>query len=380
MLIVLANATVAQYPHGGGHWTWFLQYPLGLLDLGHDVYWIEIMRSTKDRGRDVARISSFLKRTAEYGLEGRVSVVLASDTPLGSLDEVETYGSSNERLIALTREADLLWNFWFGLKAPLLDRFRHRAFIDVDPGHLQVCAASFPTFAVGEHDSYLTVGLKIHDLDCEIPTLGHRWHTFKPFVDLRAFEASPDPGTDSPFTSITHWNWEHLEYHNRVLSISKRAAYFRYVSLPNHVCRCFELAADLPSEDANNFISNGWEIVNPVQVAGSPELYCKYIRGSRAEFMCPKPIHIDLKTGWFSDRSVVYLASGRPVLAEDTGFSQKLPNGIGLVAFKDLEGAAAAVEEIDRNYAKHQRAARDLADEIFDSRKCLREMLGACGA
>ena len=108
--------------------------------------------------------------------------------------------------------------------------------------------------------------------------------------------------------------------------------------------------------------------------------YRDYVRKSRAEFLCPKPIHLDLKTGWFSDRSVAYLASGRPVLAEDTGFSAKLPTGLGLIPFRNLDEAVAGVTAIDSDYAKHSRAARELAAELFDSRRCLQAMLTACGA
>jgi hypothetical protein len=101
--------------------------------------------------------------------------------------------------------------------------------------------------------------------------------------------------------------------------------------------------------------------------------------GSRAEFVCPKPIHLQLNTGWFSDRSVAYLATGRPVIAEDTGFSGKLPADEGLLAFHNLEQATAAVAEVDGNYERHSRKARELAETYFDSRRCLTEMLSVCG-
>lgn len=380
MRIVLANATVAKYPQGGGHWNWFLQYSLGLRELGHNVFWLEVVQATDDREHDLALIRSFLERIPAYGLDGRAIVALAPKTPLGVLDEAEIYGGTARRILQLTREADLLWNFWFGLKAPLLNEFRRRAFIDVDPGHLQVCAATAEAFAIGDHDSYLTVGARIHQPDCGIPTLGYKWNSFKPFAYLPAYEIAADPGLRAPFTSITHWTWEELHFHKRVLSVSKRTAYMRYVNLPRYADRPFELSVDLPPDDEVLLRSSGWEIVSPAQVARSPEQYREYIRRSRAEFLCPKPIHIDLKTGWFSDRSVAYLASGRPVLAEDTGFSENLPTGSGLIAFSDIDEALAGIAEIDGNYAKHRRAARKIAEEIFDSRKCLNAMLGACGA
>lgn len=379
MRIVLASATVAQYPNGGGHWNWFLQYPLGLRGLGHDVLWLEVMRRTDDRARDLACVRTFLERTTAYGLQGHATIALVPDTPVGDLDGAELYGATSAVNYDFVRGTDLLWNFWYGLKAPLLDQFKCRAFIDVDPGHLQVCAATFPRLAIGEHDHYFTVGLKVHDPDCGIPTLGHKWRGFRPFVYLPGCQFSGDPGASAPITSITHWTWEYLEFGGRQLSVSKRDAYLRYLTLPTQVSSSFELAADLPPDDEKLFRANRWNLASPAEVARSPAEYSEYIERSRAEFVCPKPIHIDLKTGWFSDRSVVYLASGRPVLVEDTGLSEKLPVGRGLLTFRDLAEAVAATAEIEGNYAQHRRAARDLAVDLFDSRKCLNEMLSACG-
>jgi hypothetical protein len=378
MRIMLASATVAQYPSGGGHWNWLLQYPFGLRDLGYHVVWLEVVRASTDHAHDVALIGAFLERTAKYGLGGRVVVALARETPLANLDEAEIHGATRKRLMEFVRETDLLWNFWYALKAPLLNHFRRRAFIDVDPGHLQVCAASFADLALDDHDAYLTVGMKMHDADCGVPSLGRKWHSFRPFAYLPLYQLSTLPDAHAPFSSITHWSWEELHFNHRVLSVSKRAAYLRYADLPSLAQRRMELAADLPSEDETIFRAKGWQIVSPERVAGSPEQYRDYIARSRAEFMCPKPIHLDLKTGWFSDRSVAYLASGRPVLAEDTGFSEKLPTGLGLIPFRDLNEAVAGVTEIDRNYAKHCRAARELAEEFFDSGECLQAMLRTC--
>lgn len=170
----------------------------------------------------------------------------------------------------------------------------------------------------------------------------------------------------------------------RVLSNSKRDGYFRYIELPKRARRPFELAAQIYPDDQTGvrdrerLQGHGWNLVDPWEVAGSPGAYQHYIAGSRAEIMCPKPIFRELKTGWFSDRSACYLASGRPVLAEDTGFTDYLPTGKGLLAFRDLSEAVAGVAEIDSNYAEHMQAARELAEEFFDYRKVLPKMLEDC--
>jgi glycosyltransferase involved in cell wall biosynthesis len=167
----------------------------------------------------------------------------------------------------------------------------------------------------------------------------------------------------------------------RVLSVSKRSAYLKYAALPQLARRPFELAVNIGQNDITNdrelLRGCGWKVVDPHEVTGSPSSYQRYIANSRAEILCPKPIYRELKTGWFSDRSVCYLASGRPVIAEETGFSERIPTGNGLLAFHNIEEAAAAVTDIDSNYSRHSRAARELAEEFFDYRRCLDAMLAA---
>ena len=165
--------------------------------------------------------------------------------------------------------------------------------------------------------------------------------------------------------------------------MAKRAAYLRYLDLPRRAGRPFELAANIhredPTGDRELLTGHGWRLVHPYDVAASPGAYRDYIAASRAEICCPKPVFRELRTGWLSDRSACYLASGRPVLAEDTGFSEFLPTGIGLVTFTDLEEATDAVAAIDGDYTRHQRAARELAETHLDSRQCLAAMLSASG-
>ena len=295
-----------------------------------------------------------------------------------NLDQAKFHGRSAIELARIARDADLLWNFWYALEDPFLQQFRRRAFIDVDPGHLQVCVA-LGAYTLGAHDTYLTIGLNVGEQSCAIPTLGLQWRPFRPLVHMPSWDVAADPGSQAPFTSITHWTWEQLHYQNRVLSLSKREAYLRYLTLPRITKRRFDLAANLGHADDQDLLHrNGWNVVDPYDVALTPAGYCEFIQNSRAEFICPKPMHVQLNTGWLSDRSAAYLASGRPVVSEDTGFCNKLPVGYGFLPFRSLDEAAAAVEEVDANYQRHSLAARELAETYFDSRRCLSEMLAAC--
>ncbi|HUY20425.1 MAG TPA: hypothetical protein VNE82_09220 [Candidatus Binataceae bacterium] len=373
--LVLGSASVAGYPQGGGHWSWFLQYPAGLKALGHRVTWLEVLKAEADPARTQARVREFLERVQTLGLADDCIVAVIGGAGAGP----EFYGAER-RLPEVARDADLFWNLACGVRDPILSLFKRRVLIDVDPGHLQVGALACE-LEIDRHDAFLSVGARLGRPGCEVPTLGHRWSPFRPFVYLPDWHAAPDPGPDAPFTSATQWTWEVLNFGDRYVSTSKRTAYLRYLELPLRARRRFRLAANIgasdPAGDRALLESYGWELADPHQVATTPAAYQDFIRASRAEFLCPKPIYRELKTGWISDRSVSYLASGRPVLAEETGFSESIPAGRGLIAFRDLEEAAAGVAAIDADYARHSRAARELCEAYFDSRRCLSEMIEA---
>jgi hypothetical protein len=381
--IALANNSLAGYPQGGGHWSCFLQYLIGLNAMGHDVFWLELLRSTGNEARDQRLIKIFFGRFKRYGFKDQCALLLyGQHMTEPTLEWAQAYGMSNHRIRQIAQDSDLLWNFACSLRQPLLSLFRRRVLIDLDPGHLQVSALTWD-MGIRDHHVFLSVGTKLADSDSAVPTFGVKWHGFVPFLYLPLWNAAPDPGKNAPFTSVTQWTWEELKLEGRALSVSKRDAYVRYIALPKRAQRPFELAANIHPADATGdrelLHEMGWKVESPHRIARSASSYQNYIKRSRAEFCCPKPIHKELKTGWFSDRSAAYLASGRPVLAEDTGFSEHLPTGRGLVCFNNLEEAIAGVAEIDRNYLQHMRAARELAEEYLDSQKRLPAMLSACG-
>jgi hypothetical protein len=382
MQIVLGNSSLVNNQQAGGHWSWFLQYPLGLKALGHRVFWLELMQSSGRRESDLRLIREFFDRLALYDLDGSCAVLLfKANLDFQAIEESESFGRSREDIQRIIRSADLMLNFCCAIREPLLTLFKRRALLDFDPGHLQLSALSWD-LGIHQHDALLTIGARINAPDSQVPSLGLKWRTFEPFVYLPMWRIAPDPGPDAPFSSITQWTWEELVLQDRVLSVSKRAAYLKYLELPRIARRAFQLAANIGSEDPAGdgrlFREHGWSIVDPNEVAGTPSQYQDYIRASRAEFMCAKPIHTQLKTGWFSDRSIAYLASGRPVLAEDTGFTERLATGAGLLPFRNIEEAVEGAAEIDGNYNRHSRAAREMAETLFDSQRCLAAMLSAC--
>jgi hypothetical protein len=380
--IVLGNATLASYPEGGGHWMVFLQYLLGLRKLGHDVKFIECLKSTGIRATDEERIQSFFKRFKEYDLDRYCYLLLFDKTiTVQDLAKAETFGANKHQLKSIIEKADILWNFCTSIRQPLLGMFSHSVLIDLDPGHLQVSALDW-NLDIQDHASFLTVGGKMKDFNCVVPKLGLEWKTFKPFVYLPLWKVPFSTHIGQAFTSITHWNWDELDLDGRRLSLSKREAYMRYIDLPQLSNCSFELATYIEPNDQTGdrelLQKKEWKIVDPWTATASPKDYQDYIANSLAEISCPKPIFRELKTGWFSDRSVCYLASGRPVLAEDTGFSDFLPTGDGLLVFHDMDEAVAGVNNINTNYQHHMKAARRLAEEVFNSEICLNKMLEQC--
>lgn len=250
-------------------------------------------------------------------------------------------------------------------------------FLDIDPGYAQMWHALGLTDMLAGHDRYVTLGANVGQPGCTIPDCGLEWIGTPPPVDLDAW--TPAPGGRDAFTTVATWRNPYGTVELGGRSYGSRVHEFRaFMELPRLVDAEFELALDIDageSRDLRALEENGWRLVDPRRLAGTPRAYREYIRGSRAELCVAQEMYVATRSGWLSDRSVCYLASGKPVLAQDTGFSDCYPVGEGLLAFSTLEEAAAGVEAIERDYERHSRAARALAEEHFDARKVLARLL-----
>lgn len=375
--IVLASRFLVGYPQGGGHWSAFLQHLLGLDALGHDVFWLELY-DPPDGRHDEVLARAFGERMEALGFARRWALGLANAETTPDLEMLDVVGADVAHVRRVVREADLLWNFACAVKPPLLGRFKRRALVDGDPGIIQISAEQHD-LGLDAHEVLFTAGLCVGDPDCPVPTLGRRWVRFPQFVHLPSW---PDPGPPPPgarFTSITQWNWGEVWHEGASYSVSKRDAYMQFVDLPRRCRAEFELAANMdprdPTGDLAHLRAAGWSLVDPHDVASSPDNYRAYIGRSRAEFCCPKPVYVQMRTGWMSDRSAGFLASARPVLMQDTGLDRHLPVGEGLLIFSDLDMAAAATDAIESNYAAQSAAARRFAEEHLNATKVLSDML-----
>jgi hypothetical protein len=253
---------------------------------------------------------------------------------------------------------------------------RSTVFVDVDPGYPQMWRELGLADLLDGHDGFVTVGGNLGREDCSIPTAGVEWVTTPPPVVL----ADWPPRDGGPkFTTVATWrnSYGTLEY-GGVTYGSRVHAFREFFELPRLVDAEFELALDIDEaevDDLRALEANGWHLVDPREVAGSPTAYREYVQRSRAEFCVAQDMYVATRSGWLSDRSLCYLSSGKPVLAQDTGLGDMYPTGEGLLTFSNLEEAAAGVEEIQRNYDRHSRAARALAEEHFDSDRVLRRLL-----
>jgi hypothetical protein len=272
--------------------------------------------------------------------------------------------------------ATVLLNIMGALAVRRPDGPRRAVFVDIDPGYPQMWHALGLADVLTGHDRFVTIGENVGRPGCKVPECGVEWLTTPPPVALDEWPLVPGGRT---FTTVATWRNAYGTVSFGGVTYGSRVHEFRsFLELPRLVDADFELALDIDAaelRDLKALEANGWRLVDPRSVAGTPADYRAYIQGSRAEFCVAQHMYVETRSGWLSDRSLCYLASGKPVLAQDTGFSDNYPVGEGLIAFSTLEQAAHGVAEIQRDYERHSRAARALAEEYFDAGKVLGRLL-----
>jgi hypothetical protein len=373
---VVVSGMVAGDPHQGGASWAVLQYVLGLRRLGCDVVLVE-QWDPPAGAPPLARTESasyFRELAGAFALEDR-SALLRAGTE-------ETVGLDFERLREACRGADVLFDVSGMLTDErLVESIPRRVYLDLDPAFNQLWQATGIDMRFAGHTHFVTVGQAIGTPGSDVPTCDLDWIPTVPPVVLEHWPAAQDEG--GAFTTIGNWRGYGSIDHGGVQYGQKVHSMRGLMSLPRLTDARFELALAIhPDEkpDLETLAENGWTIVDPLDVAGTPARYADFIRASHAELGIAKSGYVVSRSGWFSDRSACYLASGRPVLAQETGFSRFLPTGEGLLAFADVEDAAAGIEELGRDYTLHARRARELAVEHFDSDRVLARLLEKVGA
>lgn len=385
--IVVAGA-LAQKPRHGGH-TWvFLQYLLGLQRLGWEVLFLDRLEPemcSDQQGRPAAAARShnvryFLEVMERFGLEGSYALLVSDSGGRGAGGPV--LGLSRAEVLQRVRESELLINVMGYLgDEEILEAAPRRVFLDIDPGFGQMWHALGWADVFAGHDDFVTIGGNLGRADCTIPDCGLTWITTSQPIVLDLWPVRPP--TDGPFTSIGTWRGRYAPIDFEGATYGLRVHEFRkFAGVPKLTGAPFELALDIDEEEERDLAllaENGWNLVDPGAVAADPWSYQSFISRSGAEFMIAKDVYVRSRSGWFSDRSICYLASGRPVVVRDTGLRNLYPTGDGLIAFDSFEGACAAVEEVSRDRRRHAEAARRVAEEYFDSDRVLSRLLGLLG-
>jgi hypothetical protein len=372
-LIVVEDLAHPAVVGQGGHAMYVLQYLEGLRRLGHEVYFLEFLQEPPP-----SQAVSYFKEVTD-GWWSRERAALLLEPRLESLSgiqpvDVQSIAEGADGLITLS--AHFRREPW-----PLIDSVRPRVLVDSDPAYTHLWAAEEddPADTYGEHDFYLTVGLKIGSRDCAVPALGLDWRPTLPPVVLDWWPPESSIVRDR-FTTLTSWrDYGYLEFGGQVIG-PKAEEFYHFIALPQMVGEPLELALVIDEDDPDVALLNehGWVLEDPA-IVWRPEHYIRYITESAGEFACAKGGYVRTHSGWFSDRSACYLAAGRPVVLQATGFEDLLPTGEGLFAVNSAEEAAEAIHRVRADYAHHSGAARELAREYLDSDVVLRRLLDQTG-
>ena len=376
---IIIAGSLAQRPGYGGHAWVFLQWLLGFRRLGCEVLFLDWLDDAMCRDR--AGRPCAIQHSWNLSYLGGVmrEAGLANAWSLDCKRGAQTLGRSRAEVLEIAGRAELLINVMgFLSDSEILEKPRKRVFLDIDPGFGQMWQQLGLATVFGGHDAYVTIGENIGRADCTIPLCGLKWITTPQPVVMEHWPATPAPA-DAAFTGIVSWRgpFGPVEYAGKTYGL--RVHEFRkFTALPQLTGQQLELALDIDASEVKDIAllqDNGWRLTDPRTAVSAPSDYRAFIQHSKAELMVAKNMYVQSNSGWVSDRSICYLASGKPVLAQDTGFSKNYPTGEGLLAFNTLDEAQAGVEKIRRDYDRHCRAARAVAEAHFDSDKVLSTLL-----
>ncbi|HEY2139049.1 MAG TPA: hypothetical protein VGH00_03145 [Chthoniobacterales bacterium] len=380
MTIFLGCGFAAKYPEGGGNFSVPLQWMLGLRRLGLDAVWLELLPGTSDPREDESRIRIFQRRLRDHGLKN--SYCLLHQKPSGDLHELremDCIGISRAELLERLAGPNTLLNLSYSLHPPFLLQFERRIFCDLDPSEIFYWMTKME-MGQSNHHEFWTIGLNAGAPDCRLPSSQIPWRTFFPLADTELLRAQIRPRGPLKFTTIGQWYWGGgVEVDGGFPDLSKKFAFEQYLDLPRRApSATFELAMNLNRDDPEiaRLRQRGWRVVSPHRIARTPAGYRRYLASASAEFTAIKGVDVAWQTGWLSDRAAAFLATGRPVITEDTGAAKYLPPESGFRFVRDLAGAQAAVNEVMADWPRLSRKARDCAVELFDSVKNLRKILG----
>jgi hypothetical protein len=360
---IIIGVGIANYPVAAAGNTWaFLQWALAFRDAGWDVWLAEEVESAKCIDDDYKKIDfphsanrrHWKSTLAEFGLNEQSTLF------------VDHQAANRHALLQFAKEAELFLNISGHFKdREILDATAHRVYVDLDPAFTQIWAEVYKSnMNFAGHDSFVSVGMRMGAPDCLAPSMGIRWIPTLPPVSLDHW-TNPDPSSPGKnWTTVTHWyGYPAIEYNGQWYD-NKSAEFVKLLQLPARTREKLEIATDLTPDlqEHKDFTSAGWHLTLARPLNTPWQKYRDYLATSRGEFCVAKNGYVRSRCGWFSDRSVCYLALGRPVVLQETGWSEFLPAGEGLLSFTDADSAAHALNSVAADYEKHARAARQIAE------------------
>ncbi len=382
---IVVLGTLASDPYAGMAWM-HMQIAVGLRRLGHDVYYFETTSSwpydpiRRSRVCDSGYALAYLAEVAEsFGLGDRWAY-------RRSYSDKEWFGLSRAQAEDLLAHADAVLNVAGatrlaeeGLKVGRL------VYFGTDPVYHEVALVQGNDdirTLIEEHDEFVTYGENIGSPECPIPGFPRiRSKTRQPVL-LDLWQAGPP--SKKEFTTVCNWKQEghDIEYQGEPYYWSKHREFLKFIELPRRIDQPIELAmglANLSSAERRMLESNSWRLADAHAFTTDPWLYRDYVQASRGEFTVSKDQNVRLRSGWFSERSACYLAAGRPVITQDTGFTKFLPTGEGLFAFRTMDDILGAFDAISSNYEKHSQGARAIAEEYFRAESVLARLISDLG-
>jgi hypothetical protein len=381
--VFVAGVIANKYLNGGAVWT-RLNWILGFRKLGFEVCFVEQI------GRDQCLSSDgepcpleesvqrqwFERITEAFGLSGSAALIEGDGERIWGVSRDELLHKAEDAVLLVNISGHLTWE-------PLLKRLKRKAYVDLDPGYTQYWHADgIAGSRLEGHDLYYTVGENIGMPGCPIPTGDIQWRPIRQPVVLEHWP-KVDGGRIDRFTTIASWRGPFGPVQRQDHSYGLKVHEFRkFIDLPRQAPAEFEIALDIhpaDDKDRNLLHQHGWRIADPKEVTPDPWAFRRYVQESGAEFSVAQGIYVETGSGWFSDRTVRYLASGKPALVQDTGFSRNLPTGEGLLAFRTMEAAVRGVREIVSDPERHRWAARAIAEVYFDSDRVLSRLADDAG-
>jgi hypothetical protein len=382
---VVVWGLLASYPFGGMTWQ-VLHYVAGLRRLGFDVWYVE------DSDRYVLSTATLTHRTANYSANVEYLSSYMKSLGLGDRWIFRPPGTKDTccgarnltGLLRLYQEADAVFNLCGAQEM----RHNHssircRVYIETDPVENQVRVATGEKYKIEELDSYdylFTYAENLGAPDCIVPVERHHWYLTRPPVCVDWWKTANPPAKDAALTTVMRLKHRSKEvvWKGKTWHWSKDFEFRRFINIPSRSALPLELAIMTSDEDMAELHRQGWRTI-PASLLNDPGAYNSYICASIGEFTVAKEQYVGFRTGWFSDRSVCYLAAGRPVIMQDTGFGNIIPTGEGLFPFITEDDALMAIDAVARDYGRHSAAARMIAHEFFDAELVIGDVLKKIG-